>query len=59
MAKAKEEGWLAAPRALERGRVQQESRELGANLSAGRYRCHRPEQGQRRGGMIQKPRGGA
>ena len=59
MAKAKEEGWLAAPpRAPKRGRVQQESRELGANLSAGRYRCHRPEQGQRPGGMRRKPRRG-
>lgn len=58
MAKAKEEGWLAAPpRAPERGRVRQEPRELGASLSAGGYRCHRPEQGQRRGDMSRKPRG--
>ena len=50
-------GGAAGSTSPKRGRVQQDSRELGASLSAGRSTCCQPEQWQRQGGMRRKPRG--
>ena len=50
-------GGAAGSTSPERGWVRQDSRELGASLSAGRLTCRQPKQWRRQGGMRRKPRG--